>query len=175
MKCYVLCSDIDFYFFNDTPLLVGGTVSAQFRADRTGLITYCHLTHFDDFNFREDCKYQKTTLPLCERYSRIQWHIYRIIGSSGTYRRTGIPPGDYTLRVIAYDPVRGDKKVIRNRLWVQSDDPNNAYCITYLKNRGWRVVNGTFIVEFTATGVASRADAEFECALNRNKPVPCES
>jgi hypothetical protein len=142
--------DIDFYFFNDTPLLVGGTVSAQFRADRTGLITYCHLTHFDDFNFREDC-------------------------SSGTYRRTGIPPGDYTLRVIAYDPVRGDKKVIRNRLWVQSDDPNNAYCITYLKNRGWRVVNGTFIVEFTATGVASGADAEFECALNRNKPVPCTS
>ena len=98
-----------------------------------------------------------------------------LAGSSGSYRRTGIPPGDYTLRVIAYDPVRGDRKVLRSRLWVQSDDPNDGYCIIYPINRGWRVVNDTFMVEFAATGLASGANAEFECSLNGNKPVSCES
>ena len=46
---------IDLYFKSDTPLLVGGEVSAEFEADRTGLVFYCHLTHLDDVNFREEC------------------------------------------------------------------------------------------------------------------------
>ena len=76
--------------------------------------------------------------------------------------------------MIAYDPVRGDRKVIRNKLWVQSDDPNDGYCIIYLINRGWRIVNDTLMVEFAATGLASGANAKFECFLNGNKPIPCE-
>ena len=50
-------AEIDFYFINNTPVLVGGRVSAEFRADRIGLQFYCHLTHLDDSNFRENCKY----------------------------------------------------------------------------------------------------------------------
>lgn len=90
------------------------------------------------------------------------------------YNRSGIPHGDYTLRVIAYDPIRGDRQVIRSRLWVHSDDVNDPYCILYLTNRGWRVVNGMFIVDFAGTGEASKPDAAFECSLDRNTPVPCE-
>ena len=97
------------------------------------------------------------------------------IGSSGVYNRTGIPPGDYTLRVIAFDPIRkGDKAVIRNRLWVHSSDPNDPYCIMYLKNRGWGVSGNTFSVDFTGTGLASGSNAEFECSLNRETPYPCK-
>ena len=41
--------EIDLYFINDTPVLVGGTVNAQFTTDRDGLVYYqCHLTHFHD-------------------------------------------------------------------------------------------------------------------------------
>ena len=52
----VVCTEIDLYFINDTPLLVGGTVYAEFTADRPGLRFFCHLTHFDDPGFRQDCK-----------------------------------------------------------------------------------------------------------------------
>ena len=60
--------------------------------------------------------------------------------------------------------------MIRNRLWVHSDDANDPYCITYLINRGWRVEGRTFTVEFTATGIASG----FECALDRMEHIDCK-
>ena len=91
-------------------------------------------------------------------------------GSNGTYSRSGIPPGDYILRVIARDPVRGDRKVIRNRLGVHSDDASDPYCTTYLINRGWRVEGRNLTVEFTATGIASG----FECALDRMEHIECK-
>ena len=40
-------------------------------------------------------------------------------GSNGTYHHTGIPPGDYTLKVTARDPVRGDHKEILYDLQVK--------------------------------------------------------
>ena len=96
-------------------------------------------------------------------------------GSSGVYNVSGIPPGDYTLRVIAYDPLRGeDRAVIRNRLWVHSSDPIDQYCIMYLKNRGWGVSGNTFSVDFTGTGEASGPNAEFECSVDRQPHEPCE-
>ena len=96
-------------------------------------------------------------------------------GSNGSYRRTGIPTGDFTLRVIAYDPVRGDKAVIRNRLWVHSTDPNDLFCIMYLKNRGWGVSGTTFSVDFTGTGAASASNnGQFECSVDRQQPQPCK-
>ena len=76
--------------------------------------------------------------------------------------------------MIAYDPVRRDRQVIRTRLWVHSSDENDQFCITYLNNRGWRVVGDTFTVDFTATGAASREDAKFVCSMNRGKAEPCE-
>jgi hypothetical protein len=143
--------DIDLYFTNNTPLLEGGTVYAEFVADRPGLEFYCHLTHLDEPQFREDC-------------------------SNGSYRRTGIPTGDFTLRVIAYDPLREDKAVIRSRLWVHSTDPDDLYCIMYLLNRGWSVSGTTFSVDFTGTGAASASNnGRFECSVNRREPQPCTS
>ena len=91
-------------------------------------------------------------------------------GSNGTYSRSGIPPGNYTLRVVARDPVRGDRKVIRIRLGVHSDDASDPYCTTYLINRGWRVEGRNLTVEFTATGIASG----FECALDRMEHIECK-
>ena len=111
------------------------------------------------------------------RSSRPLLHCFCIIiiaGSSGEYNRTGMPPGDYTLRVIATDPISGERQVIRSRLWVHSDDANDPFCILYLRNRGWRVVKDIFIVDFAGTGAASRPDAAFECSLDRATHVPCE-
>ena len=76
--------------------------------------------------------------------------------------------------MIALDAVREEKKVIRDRLWVHSVDPNDAFCIMYLKNRGWGVSGDTFSVDFTATGAASGSDADFECSLNRAAPEKCK-
>ena len=91
-------------------------------------------------------------------------------GSSGTYHRTGIPPGDYSLKVIARDPVRRDRKAITNRLWVNSDDINDPYCFTHLINHGWRVEGRNFTVEFTATGIATG----FVCTLDRTEHNDCK-
>ena len=41
---------------------------AEFEADRPGLEFYCHLTHLDDPEFREDCEKERTILP--EAYIR---------------------------------------------------------------------------------------------------------
>lgn len=79
----------------------------------------------------------------------------------------GIPPGDYTLRVVARNPPRGERKVIRNRLWMHGDD---VYCITSLVNRGWRVDGNTFTVEFASTGIATG----FDCVLDRLHSRNCE-
>ena len=77
--------------------------------------------------------------------------------------------------MIASDPIlSGDKAVIRNRLWVHSSDPNDPYCIMYLKNRGWGVSGNTFSVDFTGTGLAGGSNAEFECSLNRDTSFPCK-
>ena len=88
-------------------------------------------------------------------------------GSSGTFFRSGLPPGDYTLRVIARDRARREKKVIRNRLWMHGDD---VYCIINLINRGWRVEGNRFTVEFNSTGVANG----FLCSVDRQGHNPCK-
>ena len=54
--CFLFCVEIVLYFINETPLLVGGSVYAEFEANRDGLDFYCHLTHFDAYDFRENCK-----------------------------------------------------------------------------------------------------------------------
>ena len=96
-------------------------------------------------------------------------------GSSGSYRRTELPVGDFTLRVIAVDPETGDNAVIRSRLWVHSTDPDDLFCIMYLRNRGWGISGTTFSVDFTGTGLSSAANGGgFECAVDRNTPQPCK-
>ena len=59
--CYV---EIDLTFIDDTPLLLGHTVYAEFSADRPGLEFYCHLTHLDPPTFREDCTCNTHTTTL---------------------------------------------------------------------------------------------------------------
>ena len=48
---------IDLYFINNTPELVGGSVSAEFAFNRHGLRISCHLTHLDG---KQDCKLDTT-------------------------------------------------------------------------------------------------------------------
>ena len=51
---------LDLYFINNTPELVGGSVSAEFAANRPGLEISCHLKHLDEFGFKQDCKLEDT-------------------------------------------------------------------------------------------------------------------
>ena len=69
--------------------------------------------------------------------------------------------------MVAKDPVGGDRKVIRARLWVHSDE---AFCTIHLINRGWRVEGRTFTVEFTATGIATG----FVCTLDGIRQIGCK-
>ena len=86
------------------------------------------------------------------------------------FDRTGIPPGDYTLRVVARDPTRPLEyaAILRNRLWVHGD---STFCATHLINGGTTVDGNTVTVEFRATGVVQ----DYMCSLDRGEYFPCES
>lgn len=91
-------------------------------------------------------------------------------GSSGVFDRTGIPHGDYTLRVIARDLDRPNEApaITRNRLWVHGDD---IFCVTRLINRGVTVEGNTFTVDFAATGVVQ----SYVCSLDRTEYFECKA
>ena len=92
-------------------------------------------------------------------------------GSSGEYRRTGLPHGDYTLRVIARDPARPQDRrvVIRNRVLVRGDD---MFCITGTQNRALTISGNNATVEFYSTGRVT----SYKCVLDRSEIIEnCES
>ena len=85
------------------------------------------------------------------------------------FDRSGIPHGDYTLRVIARDPLRPNEApaIARNRLWVHGDD---VFCITHLINRGSFVEGNNVTIEFRATGIVE----SYVCSLDRTDYFECE-
>ena len=85
------------------------------------------------------------------------------------FDRTGIPHGDYTLRVIARDPSRPNERaaIVRNRLWVHGDD---IFCVTHLINRGNVVDGNTVTIEFRATGIVE----SYLCSLDRTEYFECK-
>lgn len=91
------------------------------------------------------------------------------LGSSGVFDRTGIPHGDYTLRVIARDPARPNESpaIVRNRLWVHGDD---IFCVTHVMNRGLTVNGNNVTIEFQATGIVTH----YVCSLDRTEYFPCK-
>lgn len=92
-----------------------------------------------------------------------------VAGSSGVFNRSGIPPGDYTLRVIARDPDRPNEAVAitRNRLWMHGDD---VFCITGLTNRGVVVDGNSVRIDFDTTGVVQ----SHRCSLDRAEYFDCK-
>lgn len=90
-------------------------------------------------------------------------------GSSGVFNRSGIPHGDYTLRVIARDPARPNEAaaITRNRLWLHGDD---IFCVSRLINRGTVVNGNTVTVEFATTGIVQ----SHVCSLDRTEYFQCK-
>ena len=93
---------------------------------------------------------------------------FLIVGSSGVFERSGIPHGDYTLRVIARDISRPQEEaaIVRNRLWVHGD---NIFCVTHFMNRGYVVDGNNVTVEFQATGIVQ----SYLCSLDRTEYFEC--
>lgn len=89
------------------------------------------------------------------------------LGSNGTFSRIGVPPGIYTLRIAAEDPITREKKVIA--IAIELDDSED-FCTTYLINRGLRIDGRTLIVEYSSTGHYNG----FMCSLNRQE-IPCKT
>ena len=92
-------------------------------------------------------------------------------GSSGEYRRTGLPHGDYTLRVIARDPARlQDRRVvIRNRVLVRGDD---MFCVTGTQNQALTISGNNATVEFYSTGRVT----SYKCVVDRREIIEnCKS
>ena len=86
-------------------------------------------------------------------------------GTSGSYNRTGLPPGTYNLRVEVRD--RSQVAVARTMIPVLAPLTCNAYLI----NRGISVIGNTTTIEFTGTGAG-----RFRCFLDRSREFtdPCE-
>ena len=91
------------------------------------------------------------------------------LGSDGIYEIDGIPPGDYTLRVVARDPRRpsNEKAILRNRLKMR----DSGACVVYLVNDGLSVDGNTVTVDFRSTG--SPGPTGYLCSLDRTRYVEC--
>ena len=87
-----------------------------------------------------------------------------IPGSSGFVHYTNIPPGVYKLRVVAWDPVRKERAIIRNRILVHRDD---TLCAVIKTNNGVTIGrNNNVTVEFSGTGQTTG----FQCILDKQQP-----
>ncbi len=78
------------------------------------------------------------------------------------FERSGIPHGDYTLRVIARDPARPQdgRAIARNRIWVHGDA---IFCVTGTQNRVLTISGNNATIEFYSTGVVNG----YKCVLDR--------
>ena len=82
-------------------------------------------------------------------------------------------PGDFTLRVVAVDPLISDRlnpdrrAIARNRLWVHGDD---VFCVTHLKNDGVTVNQNTMTIDFYSTGDPTG----FLCSFDRGEFFECK-
>lgn len=159
--------ELEVYFVNDTPSLNVDKVHAEFQTNRPGarLDIQCHLTHFD--YYKMNCK---ATLYHRSMIMHLSPSLLCTIGSSGVYDRSGIPHGDYTLRVIARDPSRPNEMpaIVRNRLWVHGD---NVFCVTHLMNRGIVINGNTVTIEFQTTSANARSHL---CSLDRTAYFECK-
>ena len=91
-------------------------------------------------------------------------HLPLLPGSSGFVRYTNIPPGVYKLRVVAWDLVRKERAVIRNRILVHRDD---TFCAVLKTNNGLTIGrNNNATVEFSGTGRTTG----FQCILDKQRP-----
>ena len=76
----------------------------------------------------------------------------------------GLPIGGNVLRVVAVDPVRNERAVIRNRLRVRAD---SRFCIVVGINGQVTVGrNNNVTIEFTGTGLTTG----FQCLMDRQEP-----
>ena len=89
-------------------------------------------------------------------------------GSSGSVTFTGLPVGDYVIRVIAGDTVSSDRAVIRSGLWILG---NNDFCTVTAINHRVTVFGNFAVLEFGNTG----SPTGFHCRLDRQQYFPCES
>ncbi|XP_064395240.1 uncharacterized protein LOC135342430 isoform X2 [Halichondria panicea] len=130
---------LEVYFHGDTPVVNVDRLLARFQANRPNVTFECHLTHLDIY--KEDC-------------------------SSGVFERSGIPHGDYTLRVIARDPARplDGRTIVRNRIWVHGD---NVFCVTGSQNRALTINGNNATVEFYSTGVVTG----YKCVLDHSEII----
>ena len=91
-------------------------------------------------------------------------HLLLLPGSSGFVRYTNIPPGVYKLQVVAWDPVRKERAVIRNRVLMHRDD---TFCAVLKTNNGLTIGrNNNATVEFSGTGRTTG----FQCILDKQRP-----
>ena len=103
-------------------------------------------------------------LPFLSFFLSLSLHLPLLPGSSGLFHRTNIPPGVYKLRVVAWDPVRKERAVIRNRILVHRDD---TFCAVLKTNNGVTIGrNKNVTVEFSGTGRTTG----FQCILDRQRP-----
>lgn len=90
-------------------------------------------------------------------------NMHCLIGTSGQYKREGIPSGDYIIRIVARDPANSqEKSILRNRVRVPVD---NTFCSVGLLNRGLTVSGDSTTIEFYSTGVATG----FQCVLDHKE------
>ena len=81
-----------------------------------------------------------------------------------------IPPGDYTLRIVATDPGRpsDENAILRNRIRIR----DNGVCIIHTIRNGVTVEENTMTIDFLSTGVPGPTG--YLCSLDRARFVECK-
>ncbi len=88
-------------------------------------------------------------------------------GSDGVYEMSEIPPGDYTLRIIARRPSK-EKAILRNKLRIR----DNGACVIHSISNGLRVTENRMTIGFLSTG--EPGPTGYLCSLDRKKFVECK-
>ena len=88
------------------------------------------------------------------------------------FRRSGVPPGRYSIRVIAYDRITGERAILRSSVTIAKMAPDspeeNTFCGVTIVNRGTAARSSNAVIYFTGTG----ASRNFMCRKTTKEREP---
>ena len=98
--------------------------------------------------------------------------IFPSIGSSGRLVRGDMPPGRYSMRIIASDPATRERAVLRGYFYIPKLNPltRELPCGATIINTSSERQGSAAKVQFRGTGSAR----SFECRLDRGENRSCE-
>lgn len=88
------------------------------------------------------------------------------------FQNSNLLPGRYSLRIVARDPLTGDRAILRGYFTVTQDlsQPEKPVCGVIIVNTGSAVQDNSIEVYFTSTG----ATEGFQCRVDQGRRGRCK-